>query len=240
LASNPAARLFSLINEASRSPVRPNRITRQAWAQVLGADPNSSEFLLRFVGLTELLDKTKQQIMQLNIGTTEISQLEVLRKALNPGFLDTAWDQNVKRFSPTATVYLSTCADILGKFMPEREIPGETLKELQQELEELQHRILESEHETALKTFLLRQIEKARVAIFQYRLHGIKPLEDAVESVLGAMLVPPGDIETKEARETEDFISFWSWIGRTAQLIGLGEKVEQLSSSIPPGLLGSG
>lgn len=124
--------------------------------------------------------------------------------------------------------------------MPEKEIPSETLEELQRDLEELQHRILDSDHDSALKKFLLRQIEKARVAIFHYRLYGTSPLEDAVESVLGALSFPPEEIDAEKARETEDFKIFWSWIGRVMQAIGLAEKIEKLSSSAPFGLLGGG
>src|SRR5205085_7285799 len=121
---------------------------------------------------------------------------------------------------------LSLGADELSRRHIELSINEDELKEILREVNELFEEVSSSSLEKELKTYILTQLELIRRGINEYRITGIKRLQEALATTIGSMLINRDLIN--QASDKQEVGKFVSLTMRFANVVTLASKATAL------------
>src|SRR5215212_8714611 len=96
---------------------------------------------------------------------------------------------------------LEFCANELSKYHSDRVVDPKTLQELRTQVDSLFDEMAASDTPQMLKEFLLKQLEIIRRAIQEYRIRGIERLQEALERVVGSIILNEDLIDNSHDKE---------------------------------------
>lgn len=216
--TNPAGRLHRILREAKSQPH--NRKVRQVWATVLGCDENDdAEISRRVIEVYSLSNEVKGLIELLPDLNHELylKSYNKIDKAIFPLNLNSNWQGQQQALSDDLLARLQFCAEELGRHYSEETLSDEDLAEIDDLISDLFSTISQGDIELSLRMALLEELEKIRRALAIYRIKGGRGVKEALQSLLGAVVV------NKEALSEEG--------GKNpAMLRKLGTLVEKLDA----------
>ena len=239
-ADNPAARLF-LITQSGQA-LDKSGTTRAAWSTLLSSE---AEVEAGVLPLPVLVARLAGVIALPGAIRNEVERLENVNKELLVRYLHTwdsafeaqmqlqgQWNGFIVQFTEAHMVSLENCADVLSRYSAEPVLEDEFLQELVSELDGIFEKVVGAGIDAGVREYLLRNVELLRHGIHMYRASGIRAVEDAVEGVVGSMLIEldlaSGSYESDEGKK------FWSTVRRLGLLIStvsgafkLGEAITQ-------------
>lgn len=236
--NNPAGRLHAILSEAL--PNKPNKPTREAWANVFQVDASATGHLLYLSAqLIELLRLSRQKIEQ--IGNVDhdlyFRPIENLERAFATMNLDATWNEFRTKVDDATMIGLAFCADTLSQYHPEEVVEKTVLKELLDDIDNVLKTVLESNLNPTLKTVLTENLENIRRAIIEYRIRGSEGLLRALEASIGALLRHQN--EFKQNKESDSVSRFLKLLMTLDRIIGIALKAKQLFGGVVTQLLGS-
>lgn len=188
--SNPAGRLHELLSQAAKNAEQTK--TRDVWASVLDCDAeDDAEITKRVIevyGLTREVERLVRLIPDLN-HDLYLASFNRIEKALFPLHLQNAWNQSKQALTPDVLTRLQFCAEELGKHYTEESVDAEALEEIARLVSVTFEAVEFSEIDPALRLALLETLEGIRHALATYRIRGAKGVMEALQSLLGSLVV---------------------------------------------------
>ncbi len=133
---------------------------------------------------------------------------------------------------------LEFCADQLDRVSTETVVSPQMLTQLLKDLEAVTKTILASDLDAGFQALLIAKLEEIRSAILAYRLFGLTPLQNAVESAVGALI-----IRHEQAKEPKNRKAAKDWLAFVVSVQTIIKNFVVLGRELPPvvmKLLGSG
>jgi hypothetical protein len=161
-------------------------------AEVHQADQTSTEFYRRFVALTELGIRTRQQIDDLadepsyNLYVEAVDGIITTFEQLN---MRESWGGYKAAFNQRALAHLEICELALERRLTATPPSAEVLREALSCVQEAISDVLEADIEAEAKLLLLEMLREGERAILAYHISGLAGLRHAVERMFGALAV---------------------------------------------------
>lgn len=188
--SNPAGRLHEILAQAAKNADQVK--TREVWASVLDCEVEDDAEITRRVvevyGLTQEVERLVRLIPDLN-HDLYLASFDRLEKAFFPLHLQNPWGQSKNALAPDVLTRLQFCAEELGKHYTEEAVDSEALDEIAELVATTFEAVEFSEIDPALRLALLETLEGIRHALATYRIHGAKGVKEALQSLLGSVVV---------------------------------------------------
>jgi hypothetical protein len=240
---NAASRLHSVLASLRGAGIR-DGTTIQAWARVFGVkvptvgtigDSTIDAYRTLLQGLADVADAYSETLARLHAiedldRETFLAPLPAVTQLIAPENLNRAWNDTLPLLPDTAMLALRFAADKLAQ-APSRELElDETvLVALRREIDALEAQVLSATLPVDLKDFLVRHLGKLRLALLRYPIVGVRALEDAVESVLGGMMVATEKGAIQRWREEADIVNaFATLIGNVWTAVATAYNVTPL------------
>jgi hypothetical protein len=189
--NNPVGRLYEILHALQKTATNQNErldaIIKRVFKIEVG-DP--SQLLEIYLELLNLTKESEEEIRKLPEASHEL-HLRAIRKIEN-AFITQSLHSNWASFSqsldPATMTGLEHTADNLS-YLGEQAVPTENLESLQKEISELLELVTITEMNEKLKAFLVEHLEKIQQAVRYYRIKGAKGLKDALERIMGAVII---------------------------------------------------
>jgi hypothetical protein len=172
------------------------------WANVFGIEQTSpqkeDEVTLCVMALRSEIDLTRGKLdaMGASPGLTSPA-FERLKSTAAPGLLHQQWA------GYRASILSSDCSKIFEwvdwalRDECEADFSPDEMSELLSELTSLDQALIETEMSPFLRDFVKRQVDVIRAALRVYKVQGIKPLKDAMETVAGTYATQKQSLKTE-------------------------------------------
>ena len=186
--TNPAKRLLAILHEAESSKAV---VTLDVWKEVLRAESEITT-VLRLEWLDRQFEETERQIRRIDDidHAYYLEGVTSLRKITSAKNFTRPWSEvKIAHLGGVPLRNLGFCSRELDRRGGEFKIEDETLKTLQKDVEALLNEMLEADLPISLRDFIVRQLQTIKNAIVEYRLGGVAALEQALESVVGALIL---------------------------------------------------
>ncbi|MBF6238245.1 hypothetical protein IU474_14390 [Nocardia otitidiscaviarum] len=207
--NNPAGRLADVLDALRRQP--PKDATIAALKAILGSGSNA-EFAAAFGQLQMLPERIERALYTYADPEHEDINFMLGWRPRVDAALATAWNlqvplQNVtNQYTDEDVARLRFCSSVLSRAKLEARVTEEQLHQLAQQVDELHMEVVEA---TAvpleLRTFLLEQLDRVRIALREYRIRGAEALRDVIERVVGSCVVR-ADITSTDDEESASFL----------------------------------
>jgi len=229
-ANNPAQRLLTIL-KAARD--RPDGKAEVAWCDILSVESGKNPQLLRRLGLVlDLPNKIKEEIEKIS-GIDHDVYLKWM-PAVQSSFSNINLGRNFNEFkNPLSdhTIYgLEVCAELLSRHSAEKILNPTDLKELDAEVTKLFDALLDSDLHPDLKSFILTRLDEIHLAILDYEFAGPKPLQRAVEAVVGSALFEKQKYDRFAG--TEHYKAFWKIISKAALIVTIVSGTLQIADGL--------
>lgn len=218
---NPAALLLFWLQHAKKCDASLSVLA--AWCKVFELSPNDTpDVFKRLAFLIELAEKVEALILKRADLTHDLflSGIPSIKAGLSQANLHNPWGSLRESFTDSGLVQLSFCADAIGKFCPEPEIPEDVLKEIGADLNALFDKVCSSSMNSEVKELFLDLLERMRRAIAEYRMRGATSLRDALEISVGRMVLRKARTGERNVAEEEK--------GLVSQLGAFLRRVDQV------------
>jgi len=230
--NNPAGRLVTILRKA-KSMKNQSSPAKQVWPEILESKPKDIPVLLKRLGqLLELPYDIRNQILQFDDIDQKIylKWLPKVQKSFSALNLDGPFKNFIAHIDEAALDGLDFCSDLLSRRSPERILDQEELNNIYSEAEELRVEIFESSIENELKLFLTQKLDEILHAIKEHNIKGAQPIENAVESTIGAIYIKPERFE--KTKNTPKGEKFWRFLGRIALVLNITASGFQICESV--------
>lgn len=229
---NPAGRLYDILSRIKQS--NSGWTVVYALPGILSVDPNDAiGVFYAFTQLKGLIDDTDLAIEQLEGYKYKRYQKTIER--IKIAFQDVDYElklQDILKYLNDDTLLsLKHCAEELSG--TEIYIDRDALKELQDEVNSLVEKVMESDSlGKEIRSFLYEKLQDIDKAIRDYRFYGSAGIRRAFESSLGAALINQEQIQ--EQKENKLVKEFFKVLVKIDSVLSPFVKVKQL---IPPGMI---
>lgn len=210
--NNPVGKLFSLLTRLQHRNGSAKDVLTQA---LLPENHTSGDSVYHAIGLfLDLVERSgaslKASSLKEQLWKRHFNSLEnTLRVGMNNLTLD--WSVTSNKITPEIMTALEFCADhIAERQVTLKNIDETTLDSLEEALAELFREITESTIDDALKTLLLKNIESARRAIFQYRIYGNEKIEDQFKIILTDLYFNQAILESTKETHKGVYQKLWN------------------------------
>ena len=216
--NNPAGRLLNIINAGKKAPG--DKQAAEIWAELLTVPISDNSLLLRRVGYVMALpSQIREQFEELNnldkkIYLKWLPSVEASFSILN---FQMPWKQFIERFDGSVIYGMEICSDLLSRERPEKVAEEDLLSELKNAVDELISKSNSEEIEIDLRKILYGHLLRIKLAIEEYQIRGIVPLEEEFHTVLGEVVLNP-DIY-KESKRSGFGRKFWDTMGKLALVV---------------------
>jgi hypothetical protein len=227
--NNPAGRLYRLLAEARAKET--NNHSLLVWAEVLEAvDGSEASTLHRFLQLIQLFHETKaalEGVKDLN-RDLYMSEMHRIENLMFPSTLFRPWNGVKNSLTDTAMQALAFCAERLSELPLHRDADPHALAQLQADVEALSERVIGSDEiDTEAKGLLVDLLNILREALIEYRIRGPARLREAVEQLVGKLVVNRSKVERNQsAAVVIEFGRLWT---RFTEIVGLVSDINQLA-----------
>ena len=242
---NPVGRLYEILVKAKQFTGTGYEIWGQVFEieSVTGDSPDVNEdaifeVLSRIVQLRALVNEAKESLMNLEGVNHELYLTpfpNIIPVVKIDNFPTSNFELYIQKINESDMALLSLGADELSRRHIEPSINEDELKEILREVNELFEEVSSSSLEKELKTYILTQLELIRRGINEYRITGIKRLQEALATTIGSMLINRDLIN--QASDKQEVGKFVSLTMRFANVVTLASKatalIESLSKFLP-------
>ena len=231
--NNPAGRLLNIIEEGKRQPL--DKAIYEIWSILLSVPPNNITLLLkRLAYVVSLIDEIEHRIKSVNDINHDIflEWMHNARSAFKDLNLHRPWRFFIESFDEKVIYGLKICADILSRKKPERIVDENLLLDIMEEVDSLITQINDSNFDYNLKDFLLEKLLNIKYALEEYKIKGIKSLENIINSTIGSILIHRNCYE--EIQKEDIGSKLWNIINRLVTITNLAQGLDQLFHQIIP------
>lgn len=221
--NNPAGRLYALL-DAAKVPPRQGDSTavRHRWADVLEVDRDDLPTLLaRLSPVIALPSQVREAISSIPDLDHQryLRYLPKVEQAFSNLNLGTAW-QHFAAPIDTATMHgLELCDERLSALRSEPTLAEDERAELHQQVRNLFDDVAANEGKPDLREFLLRHLSAMDQALSEYRISGTPPVENAVRSATGELVLRK--IRGEDLPHSSRSDRFWKIFTRVALVLNL-------------------
>lgn len=186
---NPALRLHVLLTSVLDG--NPNEQMLEIWAKLFDiSEPSEPKVARCLIAMADCLDETRRLLgtrdgLNLALFTTDFPSIEL---AIAPSRVINTRSQVLTPYlTTTVLTRLEFCSHELQKFYIEDAISTEDLTAIRDAADEIFEQIFNSSIESELKRVLLEDAEKLRASITLYKIKGVKGLQEAHRTFIGAI-----------------------------------------------------
>lgn len=230
--TNSCKHLYSIL-KAAYDEDREQHAT-SVWAKVLGADASSkADICVKLIDLMDMIQSARDYIKSVETFNSDryLNALNRIQLALMDGqLINTSWGNIKARLSEDTIDLVDACGDLLiaqGKGF--REISPTELKELQQQIRDLQDEIINSDIDSETKQFLINELRKIEDAILNYRVRGASGIVQVSEEVTGKTLIKGLQLFDKAREMAGKVINFAI---KANSLASVGERLHNLPEGL--------
>lgn len=217
---NPALRLHVLLTSVLSG--NPNEQMLVVWAKLFDIEePTEAKVARCLVAMADCLDETKRLLatrdgLDLTLFTTDFPSIEL---SIAPSRVIQSRSQVLSPYlTSTVLARLEFCSHELKKFYIEDAISVEDLSTIRDAADEIFEQIFNSSIDIELKRILLEDVEKLRASITLYKIKGVKGIQEARRTLLGAIAT-----QSKAVLATKDS-------NDKSVLIKLGKLIQRIDS----------
>jgi len=199
-ADNAAKRLVEILQRAKTVEIS-NAPTVVGWARVFGivtettnevSEEQEFEVGRRLIQVYGLIDEIETQLLSID-GLNHSLYLRSFPRIRSVCRLSTfkegALSNVMGQLNDADLTVLEFCGHELSKYCSERVVDPDQLKDLTTRIDSLFVEVESSNLPKELRQFLLTQLETIRRSIQEYRIRGVERLKEALERVVGSMIL---------------------------------------------------
>lgn len=204
--SNPASRLHTILQTLQRNNT--NSRMFEIWVTVfeLPQPPDAIEVTRHLIALSELLEDVKRLIeANPNLNHQKyLSGFPNIREVINPIYLNTAGQGHITGYVTTEVLTrLEFCDEELQKYYAEEMLLPEDLCAIVEATNELFEIVASTVQDVTLRVTLLEGLERVRIALALYRIHGAKGLKSSLQQLLGIVVTEKEAIKTEKEKNDD-------------------------------------
>jgi len=188
--NNPAGRYYEILRMAKGKG--DDLKVRQVWAQVLGEDEKDDSKITKKVIEVYRLGEEVKTLISMDEGVNKdlyLSSFPQIERAIFPLNLNTAWKAQKQHLNDGVMTRLQFCSELLSSIYSEEQLKEEDLEQIAQLIEGLFNSVLNSSLEGGVRITLLEEVERLRIALSMYKIHGAKGLKKSLQSTIGMVVV---------------------------------------------------
>lgn len=226
--SNPAGRLYKILIEAKGKG--DNKKVIDVWASAIGIQPDTIAVTKGVIELYRLSQEI-QQLITMNDNLNHelyLSSFYQIEQSFFPLNLQTIWSSSKKYLTDEALTRLQFCADELTKFYSEEYLSEEDLNDIITKTEHLFNAVYESDLPSDIRLSLLEEVEKIRNAIYMYKIKGAKGLKEALQGVIGSIVVNQDELQRNYENNSEVIKSIGELIDKLDSFASRALKLKKL------------
>ena len=186
--SNPAGRLWALLDEGLRLPDK--QPVEEGWSQLLDVGSGGRGLVLRRLGqVWSMPDQIRSLIGELadDIDTSLLlAPLPTIEQALMVPLTGNRWGSVKSALNDTVMSELRFCAEVMHRASPEQEVDDEQVAKLVDEVRALIDVVLAADLPGDLKAVLVHRLREVEETLLQVRVSGVDAIRYAVEATFGA------------------------------------------------------
>ncbi len=239
---NSAGRLHELLDQAKS---KPEGSGLNVWGRVFGVATQQNltpemevQTLEHVIQLRMLIDQTERQIS--NIGDDDpsayLKPFSRIKDLTRPSLLITSnYGTFLNLVSDGDMGLLELASQRLSSLQQERVVPLEEMQELLADVNALFDEVEASSLPDVLKSFILRQLERIRRAIQEFRIRGPERLDEVLRDIMGDLVLNADRMrETQDEVEARELNKLWQIVIRLANLIHYAPATIKVISAIAP------
>lgn len=217
---NPATRLHHILELAYS--INDGIKTHEVWSNVLGvANVNESNWFSQYGALLDLVDKypsyfSSQEERHRGL---YLKYYKEIKNVVSPVNLNKIWTETKGLISIEAIDSVALAELALKDNYDEDEIPEDVLDRLTKRINGLITALVKSEIKSDLKEYIIAQLDLAKNALLQYRIHGYSAIQDVVEKSLGGYGFRKNDFS--DASDSEPIKEYKSVLGDMINLASI-------------------
>jgi hypothetical protein len=182
---NPASRLLLILEEGKRKAAHENCLT--AWQEILNTEGNLSLTLARLGKNMNMPEQVVQTLLDLYPSHTDVwshwhSRVTTAFEQQN---LKGNWQSFIQHIDENSLTMLKMTETLIEAKLKSTTLDLEKIDETRKTLDELLNEIINSNISNDLKAFIARKIREIIITIDEYKLTGLMPILDAVDSAIG-------------------------------------------------------
>lgn len=184
--SNPAERLYSILDQARRHQ---QGSALQIWAEVFEIDldsPEGTRKAIRQIALMhDLVEDIRGKIRAMDTNQNlYLRRFDKIEQAIKVDQLGAGWNSFSAHLDEATMINLEHCSELLSKSFAENDIQDEII-EIKQQVDNLCEEVLASALSEDVKAFILDELEIIRRGIAEYRIRGAQGLREALATNIG-------------------------------------------------------
>lgn len=224
-------RWYQLIQDGKKIPGKEN--TAAALAKLFDISvKDRASVMLKMSKLLSLPNQVRTEVSMLDNVSPELL-LKWLPKAEASLFslsLASPWSSFVGAYDAEVIYGMEFCGDALSRQRPDATLPGEKLRELQDQINALYSQLEDDELDPYLKEFIYTHLKEIRQAIDDYRILGITPIEASTQRVIGSVATSPLAAHAMRTGNSFPVMSkFWSIVNALVLLTNLAVNFQVLT-----------
>lgn len=241
---NPAGRLYNVMSEINElvrngevNDVKvPSNASSQTKLSVIFGIPDDDMSLLfsRMSDLTSMPSQIRNSIASTPAVPEGFAEFLPGIEAYLNSLVNTFGQTGLPLSNDEQLVALKLCSALLSQHSPEPVIDSDVLDSIKVELLELIEMLRTVDIDNELRIFILSHLLDLIDALERYKILGVKPVEDALNSFVGASRLQSFDSEDSVSPEDQEarknFESkFWTVMDRLASSIGVFTMASQIT-----------
>lgn len=187
--NNPAGRLLKVIENLKGIQRSNNGIrTYNGWAMLFGIDESRIGLVMCNIGVTLQLTEEIARILKKTDDDNEIfyRDLDQIADSFRQMNLQQRLNDTLNRIKESSITGLEYINHFIGSKMPEKIFDREDLKKIKKAILELMDEIVAGDIDQYLKSYLIDKLDMLRQAVEMYDYTGSKPVEIAIDSIVGS------------------------------------------------------
>lgn len=229
--NNPAGRLYEILVTA-RKNVGINATVKSVLTKAL--EIKSTDSIEMFDGVNKLfglIKDTELAIKKLQDVDIELylSPVNEIKEAFRDFNLTGEWSTISHKIDRGTLEKLRFCADALARQQAEIPLNLEELNELHSEVRLLLERVLDTQLNDDIKSFVFEKLQDVEQAIINYKFKGSDGLMRVVEATFGAALL---NEDLRKEGENPVITSFFTTITRIASMLSIYTNTKQLGGDV--------
>ncbi|WP_306547960.1 hypothetical protein [Desulfobulbus sp.] len=220
--SNPASRIHSILKAALGGDQSQRML--EVWATAFEIkEANDIEVVRSLIAMSEAIEEVKR-LIETNPNLNHqryLACLAPIKTAVAPLYLHATRQQVLTaNVTPEVLTRLEFCDEELSRYYSEEAVTAEELASIIHATNDLFDMVAKSVQDPTLRVVLLEGLEKIRIAITLYRIHGAKGLKSSLQNLLGVVFTEQAALNG-EATKNADLL------GRLAALL---DKLDSFSA----------
>lgn len=202
--SNPAGRLHSILRTAANGD--PKTRVLDVWANVFGISESDDLIVTRhLLALNETVDEV-ERLIRANPSLNHAKYLagfSEVRVALRPIYLQSNRGIISNNVTSEVLTRLEFCDEELYRYYSEEVLSQEDLADISEATNVLFELVASTVHDATLRIVLLEGLEKIRIALSLYRIHGAKGLKTSLQNLLGLVFTEQAAIKIEKVKSAD-------------------------------------